>query len=469
MLGRAGARGILPWIHLRLSWPFSHARFGATGGRVEIDDQLGMVRRLVSVIVDQGLVRQLEDTYGGQRPELPPKRALDGSLQQLLPRSEYEALATQVAIQSGDRDGCLQMLYESLADGLEARWVQRQGSVQEARRQHLDPVELAQDLGGDLQLASSHRGNGEEAALWLDRFGELVRLRTSSRPTPSGRRFITDQVAKALRRAQSDFRATGRDQAETQAAWCQALLDRLPGARAPSVDEPDVAADEGVEPELDRSIDTTPVSPSEATSRPTLDRLRSATSSLGDDDSFATLVEVTNDPDDGDEHTSPPVREAMQRLLDDQVLRYGDRPQAEERVVREELWRHMVMGYRIGRFLLQDGRPPTPAETQWPPRASSRLVAYVDQAPENEALGAIMNTPDFSAALHYHMFSAAFLQSCDGNKGRARAWVSLVEDCGFLVAVAEDDLLCSTVAEDDSATTAEPSHTRGDTRDGERR
>jgi hypothetical protein len=158
--------------------------------------------------------------------------------------------------------------------------------------------------------------------------------------------------------------------------------------------------------------------------------------------------------------------------MDDELLRFGDRPKAhEESTVREELWTHMVMGYRIGRLLLAEGRHQPPSENRWPQHTSSWLVSYVEQAPHDEALAAILNSPEFSAALHYHSFSGAFLQSCDGKKARARAWVSLVEDCGFLVAVAEDDLLCSR-ADAESASESGPSptgsHTRGRGRHGEK-
>jgi hypothetical protein len=467
-----------------------------------MDDRLPIVRRLVSLMIDQGQLRELEDAYCRERPELRPDGALDESLDQMLPRSQYEALTTYIASQSTDHDDCLRTLYGSLTDGLEARYIQRQASAHQARRQHQDPVELAEDLGGDLQLASSHRDNGEEAALWLDRFPEMVRKRAGASPTPSGRRFTVDQVAKVLDRAQSDFRATDSYQAESQAAWCQALRERLTGGRPPSVDDPDpdVEVDEAIEQEhggwadqapgrpvsvddadaaVDKEIEQEPegwvelptVWPSGTTSRSTLSRLRAATSSLGDDDSFMTLVDVANGPDDDYDPSGPEVIEAMQRLMDDELRRFGDRAQAHEQsAVREELWTHMVVGYRIGRHLLAEGRHRSP-ENRWPEHTSSWLVSYVEQAPQDEALAAILNSPDFSAALHYHSFSVAFLQSCDGKKGRARAWVSLAEDCGFLVAVAEDDLLCS-LAEAEGATTSEPatttSHVRGRARNGEK-
>jgi hypothetical protein len=466
-----------------------------------MDGKLPMVRRLASLMIDQGQLRELEDAYCRERPDLQPDGALDVSLDQMLPRSQYEALTTYVASQSADHDDCVRTLYGSLTDGLEARYIQRQESAQQARREHQDPVELAEDLGGDLQLAASHRDNGEEAALWLDRFPEMVRKRAGASPTPSGRRFTVDQVAKVLHRVQSDFRATGSYQAESQAAWCQALRERLTDGRPPRVDDSDAELDEGVEqehggwadqapgrlasvddpdPEVDKeieqesdgSIEMPTMRPTGTTSRSTLNRLRAATSSLGDDDSFATLVEVTSGPDDDYDPSSPAVIEAMERLMDDELLRFGDRPQAhEESAVREELWAHMVMGYRIGRHLLAEGRHRAPSENRWPQHTSSWLASYVEQAPHDEALAAILNSPEFSAALHYHSFSVAFLQACDGKKARARAWVSLVEDCGFLVAVAEDDLLCSR-AEAEGATTSEPSsiasHTAGRARYGEK-
>ena len=163
-----------------------------------MDDKLPLVSRLASLMIDQDQLRELEDAYRRKRPELPPDGALDESLHQILPRSQYEALTTYLARQSGEHDECLRTLYGSLIDGLEARHIQRQVSVHQARREHLDPVELAEDLGGDLQLASSHRDNGEEAAFWLGRFPEMVRTRAGTRPTPSGRRFTVDQVAKVL-------------------------------------------------------------------------------------------------------------------------------------------------------------------------------------------------------------------------------------------------------------------------------
>jgi hypothetical protein len=238
-----------------------------------------------------------------------------------------------------------------------------------------------------------------------------------------------------------------------------------------SVADPDGAVDKEIEQEPEGWIELSTVRPSGTTSRSTLNRLRVATSSLGDDDSFVTLLEVANGPDDDYDPSGPEVIEAMQRLMDDDLLRFGDRPQAhEESAVREELWTHMVVGYRMGRHLLAEGRHRSP-ENRWPQHTSSWLVSYVEQAPHDEALASILNSPDFSAALHYHSFSVAFLKSCDGKKGRARAWVSLAEDCGFLVAVAEDDLLCSR-AEAEGATTSEPapagSHPGGRARHGEK-
>src|SRR5207302_8902023 len=131
--------------------------------------------------------RELEDAYLRERPELPPDGALDGSLRQILPLSQYEALTTYVSSQSGEHGDCLRTVYGSLIDGLEVRYIQRLASVQQALREDEDPVELAEDLGGDFQLASSHRDNGDEATLWLDRFPEMVRKRAGTRPTPSGR------------------------------------------------------------------------------------------------------------------------------------------------------------------------------------------------------------------------------------------------------------------------------------------
>jgi hypothetical protein len=440
-------------------------------------------------MIDQGQVAELEDAYCRNRPQLPPDGALDDSIGQMLPRSQYEALTTSVASQGGEHDDCLRALYGSLIDGLEARYIQRQASARQSRREHQDPVELATDLGGDFQLASSHRDNGAEAALWLDRFPEMVRARAGTRPTPSGRQFTVDQVAKVLQRAEPDFRARDSYQAESQAAWCQALRERLTGGRPPSaddavtevaeaieqeregwidrplvsradVDDPDPPVAKEIEQERESLIELRTVSPTGSTSRSTVTRLRAATSSLADDDSFVTLVEVTNGRDDDDDPSGPTVIEAMQRLLDDELLPFGDRPRAnEESTVREELWTHMVMGYRIGRHLLAEGRHRSRADTPWPQDTSSWLVSYVEQAPHDEALAAIMNGPEFSAALHYHSFSVAFLQSCDGKKARARAWISLAEDSGFLVAVAEDDLLSSRDGMGEAASTSEPSAT----------
>jgi hypothetical protein len=465
-----------------------------------MEDELPVVRRLVTLMIDQGQLRELEDAYCRERPELAPDDALDESLDQVLPRSQYEALKTYVSSQSSEHGDCLRTLYGSLIDGLEARSIQRQASAQQARREDEDPVELAEDLGGDFQLASSHQDNGDDAALWLDRFPEMVRKRAGTRPTPSGRRFTVDQVAKVLERAQSDFGAAGSYQAESQAVWCQALRERLTGGRPPSVDYPDAEVDRRVEPEqggwtdqalgrlasvdgpdavVDKEVEQDPQGliemPTGTTSRSTLNRLRAATSSLGDDDSFVTLVEVTNGQDDEYDPSGPAVIEAMQRLIDDELLRSGDPPQAHEQsTVHDELWTHMVMGYRIGRHLLAEGRHRSPTESRWPQHTSSWLVSYVEQAPHDEALAAIMNSPDFSAALHYHSFSVAFLQTCDGKKARARAWVSLVEDRGFLVAVAEDDLLCSRDGEAEAAASrSEPSltgsHTGGRARNAGRR
>jgi hypothetical protein len=461
-----------------------------------------MVRRLTSLMIDQGQLRELEDAYCQERPQLPPDGALDETIGQMLPRSQHEALRTYIAGQSGEHDDCLRTLYGSLIEGLEARYIQRQASAQRARREHQDPVELAKDLGDDFQLASSHRVNGAEAALWLDRFPQIVRQRAGTRPTPSGRQFTIDQVARVLQRTPPDFRAGGSYQAQSQAAWCEALRERLTGGRPPSVDDPAAEVDEGVEQEpeawtdqapvglagvdgpdapVDREIEQEPeglielptLRPSGATSHSTVNRLRAATSSLGDDDTFVRLVEVTNGQDDDYDPTGPAVIEAMQRLVEAELLRFGDRPKPhDERIVREELRTHMVMGYRIGRYLFAEGRHRWPSESLWPQHTSSWLVSYVERAPHDEVLAAIMNRPEFSAALHYHGFSFAFLQSCDGKKARARAWVSMVEDSGFLVAVAEDDLLSSRDGEAEAASTSEPSptgsHTGGRTGSGEK-
>ena len=69
-------------------------------------DELPMVRRLVSLMIDQGELRELEAAYIRERPERPPDGALNESLDQMLPRSQYEALATHLAITSGESDDC---------------------------------------------------------------------------------------------------------------------------------------------------------------------------------------------------------------------------------------------------------------------------------------------------------------------------------------------------------------------------
>src|SRR5437588_7184359 len=104
-----------------------------------MDGKLPMVRRLASLMIDQGQLRELEDAYCRERPDLQPDGALDVSLDQMLPRSQYEALTTYVASQSADHDDCVRTLYGSLTDGLEARYIQRQESAQQARREHQDP------------------------------------------------------------------------------------------------------------------------------------------------------------------------------------------------------------------------------------------------------------------------------------------------------------------------------------------
>jgi hypothetical protein len=268
---------------------------------------------------------------------------------------------------------------------------------------------------------------------------------------------MVDQALKALVAAQTSNQARGGDDAEAQVAWCVALRD---GLMTGGGDRGDAADDQSFRPraddELDDSVDTAPERPARATpAPPILDLLRSATSSLEGEDAFIALIEAVNGHDDDNDPTDESTLEAMKSLLEEEVLASDDSPGPHvDGRVRNELWTHMVFGYRVGRYLLSThGRRLSSSAPGSRSYVSSDLVTYVNEVRERQDIGHILSAPDFNAALHYHGLSSSLLRAWEGDRILAKACVGLVEDLGFLTAVGEEDLSRGSSLEADEAGT----------------
>jgi hypothetical protein len=155
-----------------------------------------------------------------------------------------------------------------------------------------------------------------------------------------------------------------------------------------------------------------------------------------------------------DDHYDPAdqaVIEASQRILETDIMAsaHGPKPDTQGRVL-DELYTHLVNGYRVGRYLLMSDQfqGATPAARSAPLRAPN-LVAYVlDQQHQTDTVD-IVGSPNVDAAIHQYGFSPTLLRACGGNEELALGWVRLVQDYGFLLAVAEHDLTPETAGPTD--------------------
>jgi hypothetical protein len=309
----------------------------------------------------------------------------------------------------------------------------------------MDVAGLAADLAADAQLAAAYREGGDDAGRWLERFPSMVLERASASPTPTGRRLRVDIARKALLTAERDYQARAGEEAEDQVAWCAALRDRLStGDGDRSHTPPDRSADVRPSDEVDDVTATARQEPDATTpSRSILDVLGSDPFRLGDEDDFTALIEAANGHHDhhdpGDERTV----EAMERILDEEVLEAGDsrRAQVDGRV-RNELWTHMLWGYRVGHYLLTaNGRSTVPSPSSAASYAASDLISRVGRSYQRQDVADLMSSSDLSAALHYHPVSSTLRRACGDDKAQARAWARLVEDLGFLTALGAEDMM----------------------------
>ena len=194
---------------------------------------------------------------------------------------------------------------------------------------------------------------------------------------------------------------------------------------------------------LEDDIGTAAARPDETT--PPLqivDVLRSAPLPLGDEDSFTALIEAANGHDDHFDPTDEHTVEAMESLLEKEVLRSGESPRAAvDARARNELWTHMAWGYRVGRYVLTThGRTPLPPDPRPGSYVAPDLVSFVSQAHQRQEVVDLLTSAELNPALHYHPLSSTLCRACGGDKARARAWVRLVEDLGFLTALGAEDV-----------------------------
>jgi hypothetical protein len=423
------------------------------------DAEVLVARQLTTLLASRGRFEQLEDAYCRVRDHLSPTAALASALAELLPPSEHEVVAALTSNEGDDDPGLggLPRVHHSLIDGLEVLYEERLISERQALRETMEVADLAADLAADDHLAAAYREGRHEAATWLERFPTMVRKRASGSPTPTGRRLMVDQALKALVAAQTCYQARRGDDAEAQVAWCVALRDGLitgsgdrGGARA------DQSSRARANDELDDVVDTAPERPASATpAPPILDLLRSATSSLEGEETFIALIEAVNGHDDDNDPTHESTLEAMKSLLEEEVLESDDSPGPRlDGRAHNELWTHMVFGYRVGRYLLTThGRRLASSAPRLRSYASANLVTYVNQLRQRQDVGDILTAPDFSAALHYHGLSSSLLRTWEGDRTLAKASVRLVEDLGFLTALGEEDLSRGSTLQVDEADT----------------
>jgi hypothetical protein len=412
------------------------------------DGEVLIARQLIMLLADRSRFEQLEDAYCRVRHKLSPTAALDSALSERLPSGEHEAVAAFISGEgeSAQRGGRLPPVHHSLIDGLEDLYEQRQNWERHQRRERMDAADLAADLAADAQLAAAYQEGRQEAAHWLERFPPVVLGRASASPTPTGRRLTIERALEALLTTEADCQARGGDEALAQVAWCGALCDRL---LADNGDSGDPAADGSIQARpshiLDDVIGTGPKSPDTTTlPRPLLilHVLRLAPSSLEEEESFTALIEAANGQDDLYDPTDERTVEAMESLLDVEVAESTEGPRARvDPRVRNELWTHMVWGYRVGRYLLTThGRSPLSSDSNPSSYDASDLVSFVGQAGERQDVADLMSSPDLSAALHYHPLSSTLRRACGGDEGAARALVRLIEDLGFLTAFGAEDV-----------------------------
>jgi hypothetical protein len=280
----------------------------------------------------------------------------------------------------------------------------------------------------------------------------MVLERASASPTPTGRRLRVDQARNALLTSESDHQARAGDEAEDQVAWCVALRDSLLAGGGDTGDARavtgDALADESPDARASSEVDdltaSAPERPDGTTpSRSILDVLGPEPLRLGDEDDFTALIEAANGHDDHHDPTDERVVEAMESILDEDVLESSDSPRAQvDGRVRNELWTAMLWGYRVGHYLLTaNGRSRTSSGSDSASYAASDLISYVGRSYQRQDVADLLSSPDLSAALHYHPVSSTLRRACGEDRAQARGWVRLMEDLGFLTALGAEDMI----------------------------
>jgi hypothetical protein len=244
--------------------------------------------------------------------------------------------------------------------------------------------------------------------------------------------------------AESDHQARFGDEAGDQVAWCVALQDSLPTGAGDSADAPpDQSTEYGPDAELDQFIELNETAHTRHDAEPpplsSLDVLRAP---LGAEEDFIALIETANGQDDHHDPTDDRIVEAMEILLEDDVLEPSDAPPARvDGRVRNELWTHMLWGYRVGRYLLMTKRRSSLSfDSSSASYASSELISCVRQSSGRQDVADAITSSDLGAALHYHAVSSTLRRVCGGDKAQARALVTRTENLGFLTALGAEDL-----------------------------
>jgi hypothetical protein len=244
--------------------------------------------------------------------------------------------------------------------------------------------------------------------------------------------------------AESDYQARADDEAEDHVAWCVALHDSLPTGAGDSADAPaDQSMEDGPDDEFDQFIEFNETAHTRHDAAPpslsSLDVLRAP---LGAEEDFIALIEAANGHDDHLDPTDDRTVEAMEILLEDDVLGSGDALSARvDGRVRNELWTHMLWGHRVGRYLLMTNRRSSPSfDSNVASYVSSELISCVRQSSERQDVAAAITSSDLGAALHYHPVSSTLRRVCGGDKAQARALVTRTENLGFLTALGVEDL-----------------------------
>ncbi|HWC38300.1 MAG TPA: hypothetical protein VG476_07215 [Acidimicrobiales bacterium] len=180
------------------------------------------------------------------------------------------------------------------------------------------------------------------------------------------------------------------------------------------------------------------------TRRETLIRLYGGCTFPADPEDPASLFAATDGRDDEYDPSDKVVFDAGAALIDDELRNSAVTPIDPEGNVRDELFTHMINGYRVARYLLRRGQNWTSAhDRESHDEDLARLVSYVQNEKHQRATADIVRLASVDDALHYYGYSPTLLRACQEEEHVALGWVRLVQDYGFLLAVAEYELLQS--------------------------